>query len=123
MTTTPETQRDELEWALAAAYGGHPYAGTTRDHMAAKSLWSKGYRKPRTITTVEELDALPVGSILRLIGEDMPDDSAIKVRHELYDESIEHCWEISGSTENFTNAQMLDDAPDTVITVLWEPGV
>lgn len=30
----------------------------------AELLYASGYRKPRTITTVEELDALPVGSVV-----------------------------------------------------------
>jgi hypothetical protein len=31
---------------------------------AAEVILAAGYRKPRTITTAEELDALPVGSVL-----------------------------------------------------------
>jgi hypothetical protein len=31
---------------------------------AAESATAAGYRKPRTVTTAEELDALPVGSVL-----------------------------------------------------------
>jgi hypothetical protein len=30
----------------------------------ADAILAAGYRKPRTITTVEELDALPVGSVI-----------------------------------------------------------
>jgi hypothetical protein len=32
---------------------------------AANSILAAGYRKPRTVTTVEELDALPVWSVVR----------------------------------------------------------
>ncbi|AYN58875.1 hypothetical protein PP634_gp49 [Arthrobacter phage Richie] len=31
---------------------------------AADAILAAGYRKPRTITTAEELDALPIGSVL-----------------------------------------------------------
>lgn len=31
---------------------------------AADAILAAGYRKPRTITTVEELDALPAGSVI-----------------------------------------------------------
>jgi hypothetical protein len=48
--------REELE-AIVARRGGHVKA-TASDILAA------GYRKPRTITTAEELDALPVGSVI-----------------------------------------------------------
>ena len=44
---------------------GHlrPYA-----HGIADGLIAKGYSKPRTITTVEELDALPRGSVVACIS-------------------------------------------------------
>lgn len=32
---------------------------------AANAILAAGYRKPRTITTAEELDALPVGSVVK----------------------------------------------------------
>ena len=31
---------------------------------AAEAILAAGYRKPRTVTTVEELDALPLGSVI-----------------------------------------------------------
>jgi hypothetical protein len=32
---------------------------------AAEAVLKAGYRKPRTITTVEELNALPIGTVVR----------------------------------------------------------
>lgn len=39
-----------------------------REEALAIKLLTAGYRKPRTITTVEELDALPVGSVVLYNG-------------------------------------------------------
>lgn len=50
-------ERDELADVLEATDG--------LDYAAVADLILKsGYRKPRTITTVEEIDALPVGSVV-----------------------------------------------------------
>lgn len=38
--------------------------GDTYAHNIATRLLAAGYSKPRTISTVEELDALPVGSVI-----------------------------------------------------------
>lgn len=38
----------------------HPYA-----HNIADGLIAKGYTKPRTITTVEDLETLPAGTVIR----------------------------------------------------------
>lgn len=52
-----DTASDELAGILRRRIGG-PVGETVADILAA------GYRKPRTITTVEELDALRVGSVV-----------------------------------------------------------
>lgn len=59
-----DEERDELAVHLAAAYGDLEVR--TPDIRAAESILAAGYSKPRTITitTVEELDALPVGSVV-----------------------------------------------------------
>lgn len=70
MTTTNEgTQRDELADEIA----GHPIGsgyeaasvGMDEAREIAETILAAGYRKPRTITTVEGLDALPAGSVIR----------------------------------------------------------
>ncbi|WP_341394047.1 hypothetical protein [Arthrobacter sp. G119Y2] len=43
----------------------------------AEALIAKGYRKPRTITTVEELDALPRGSVIRDGDEELMEKTDI----------------------------------------------
>lgn len=64
MTTNAE--RDELTAVIESGYGNDetdcPY-----DHAGeiADAILAAGYRKPRTITTVEELDALPAWSVVR----------------------------------------------------------
>ena len=53
MSTEPNTQRDELARLISSRH----------TMGAVDAILAAGYRKPRTITTVEELDALPVGSV------------------------------------------------------------
>ena len=62
--------RDELAQTIADAADGFRNLSpgrtpTTQDLTAADAILAAGYRKPRTITAVEDLDALSVGSILR----------------------------------------------------------
>lgn len=65
MTTTNNAQRDDLAELIldVGEYipGSHAddYISPTR---AADAILAAGYCKPRTITAVEELDALPEGS-------------------------------------------------------------
>lgn len=56
-------QRDELARDIAAALGGGN-ASVRAITNVAEALIAAGYRKPRTITTHEELDALPEGSVI-----------------------------------------------------------
>lgn len=73
MTTTENEQRDEL----ARTINGGLRNGVTVDDFRkqqlgnnsigeyiAEAIRNLGYRKPRTITTVEELDALAEGSVI-----------------------------------------------------------
>jgi len=46
----------------------------TEAEVIAEAILAAGYRKPRTITTAEELEALPEGSVVR----DFMDDVAEK---------------------------------------------
>lgn len=64
MTTTENGQRDELIEDIAASLGGGN-ASVRAITNVAEALITKGYRKPRTITTVEGLAALPLGSVIR----------------------------------------------------------
>lgn len=80
MTTTENGQRDELARDIFFADNAHApkdriqedwealgrstQAGATYAYAIADGLIAKGYRKPRIITTVEELDALPIHSVI-----------------------------------------------------------
>jgi hypothetical protein len=73
------SERDELAKLLfvtdndAAPEPEHEWEMTTRHNPAyaeyafamADAILAAGYRKPRTVATAEELDALPNGSIIR----------------------------------------------------------
>lgn len=78
MSTQPSTPEDldraerfglarvisqETGWEWDAA-NGVP-AGLSISHDLALAILTAGYRKPRMIATVEELDALPPGSVVR----------------------------------------------------------
>ena len=59
------TEREELARIIEDTYEidiDSPEAGT--ELACADAILAAGYRKPRTITTVEQLDALPPGSVL-----------------------------------------------------------
>jgi len=57
--TTAPTERDELTLTLVSL----PWRSHPADVVAGKIL-AAGYRKPRRITTRDELDSLPVDSVV-----------------------------------------------------------
>jgi hypothetical protein len=59
--------RDELAKVIVAAYGEDAEAECPceQDLDVAGAILAAGYRKPRTITTAEELDALPNMTVVR----------------------------------------------------------
>lgn len=83
--------------------------GPTLDAIA-DLLYEHGVRPPaRTVTTVEELDALPVGSVVRseVAGSATTAERAA------------NWWAITGSRVDHTSASLLADGEPW--TVLWEP--
>jgi|GEM_PF-5122638 len=62
------TERDELAEVLGEALEKCPGIDTSwhQDCAMAEHILAAGYRKPRTVTTAEELDALPLGSVVIL---------------------------------------------------------
>lgn len=62
------TAREELAQVIAGKldtiFGARDFGPAQQDYKLADALLAEGYRKPRTITTVEELDALPTGSVI-----------------------------------------------------------
>ena len=62
--------RDELQKVIFGYFGPTLAINAYRtpeqqDRGLADAIIAAGYRKPRTITTAEELDALPVGSVVK----------------------------------------------------------
>jgi hypothetical protein len=80
---------------------------------AADAILAAGYRKPRTITTAEELDALPVGSIVAMIGSE-PDSPAVACR-------AVRGWQFLGDDpeRRYLSSSLMPSAEP--ITVLFEP--
>ena len=60
--------RDELAAVIGSKldrlFGSREFGPAKQDFDLADELISAGYSKPRTITTAEELDALPSGSVV-----------------------------------------------------------
>ena len=56
------TERDELAEIVYDAWRHEEPRDTAE--IAADAILAAGYRKPRQVTTVEELDALPVDSVV-----------------------------------------------------------
>ncbi|GLU58597.1 hypothetical protein [Paenarthrobacter ureafaciens] len=56
------TERDELADLIKSEAHVDWFSGTPED--LAKTIRAAGYRKPRTVTTVEELDTLPFKSVV-----------------------------------------------------------
>ena len=65
-TMSPEraerAERDDLATVIETAYDLNP--GMASFELLADAILVAGYRKPRQVTTVEELDALPVDSVV-----------------------------------------------------------
>ncbi|MDV6274069.1 hypothetical protein R3Q06_11215 [Rhodococcus erythropolis] len=52
---------------------------TRECHLAAAALQNAGWSKPRTVNSIEELDALPIGSVLARNLDD-PEDIDVYVK-------------------------------------------
>lgn len=61
--------RDELAGVVSASldsiFGTRDFGPATQDYKLADALIAAGWVKHRTITTTDEVDALPDGSIIR----------------------------------------------------------
>ncbi|WP_341394046.1 hypothetical protein [Arthrobacter sp. G119Y2] len=102
-------QCNEMVRDLAAAYGDLGTA-TSADVEAAAALLAAGYRKPRTITTVEELDTLPVEAVVRShVG-------VVWEKGEFPDEPEFPFWTTPGTNHEYPASHISLPA-----TVLWEP--
>jgi hypothetical protein len=57
------TERDELALTLRQEFSG--WMGPAVSYDVADVILAAGYRKPRTITTVDGLEDLPKGAVIR----------------------------------------------------------
>lgn len=71
----------------------------------ADAILSAGYRKSRVVTTVEELEALPDGAVIRLSNSRVAGKFAI---------TNYHYWEIFGVTGDFLSGDFGKHIPVTV---------
>jgi hypothetical protein len=117
MTTT---ERDELALILVntqrSRYGLPPRE--TTEHCS-ESCWAEtdailaaGYRKPRTVTAVEELDALPVGAVIRTAAHP-GNEPRIAVKDGFWKTESE--WFVADGSEWCLDSSELDDLPATVL--------
>ena len=63
--------RDDLARIVNIGWGsdGEYEALDSTDYAIADAVLAAGYSKPRIVTTVDELEALPVGSVVRGVDE------------------------------------------------------
>jgi len=106
------SERDELAEAIEQAdiNAGMGEGGAVHWESMAGQILAAGYRKPRTVTTVEELDALPVESVVR------SDMGNVYVKDYDLDNPEDSWWAIVGSSMQYKNNRILTPA-----TVLHEP--
>ena len=83
------------------------------EEAQADAILAAGYSKPRTISTVEELDALPVGSVIRTSGIDFHTMPRVAVKTGFWLKESE--WEVADSNEWIADSSELDDLPATVL--------
>ncbi|MDF3308745.1 hypothetical protein P3H15_27380 [Rhodococcus sp. T2V] len=81
------------------------YSGDDRDEHLADAILATGYRKPRTVTTIEELDALPLLTVIR------DSDGSVHERLE---------WDY-GPALQWTSDGAEDMHPKLPATVLYTP--
>jgi len=94
-TTTP-TERDELTQIIDDRWHGYGY----NPQGAAEAILAAGYRKPRTVTTVEELDALAEHAVI------LSDEGGV-FEHE------HGWWRVTGSRDPMASSELA--LPATVL--------
>jgi len=70
------------------------------------AVLASGYRKPRVVTTIAELDALPAGAMIL----DSDPDCCVKNDRERW-------YSLAGSEESYSSAHIVDSLPATVLYV------
>lgn len=80
--------------------------------LIARAVLEAGYRKPRTITTEAELDALPEGSVIRTSGAD---EWLPRVAVKTLSMTTTSYWSVADTDEWELTSDELDDLPATVL--------
>jgi len=57
-------ERDELAGIVRGKTCCSGLCAESQSEQTADAILAAGYRKPRTISTIEELDALPIGAVV-----------------------------------------------------------
>lgn len=96
----------ELELPITVIH--EPEEGATLD---------ASHSNPRIITTAEELDALPAGSVVRTSGVEDQSEPRVAVKAGFWMNESE--WEVADTEYFCLDSGELDDLP---ATVLWEPS-
>lgn len=81
----------------------------------AAGVIASGYRKPRTITTVAELDALPVGAVIRTSGVESECEPRVARKDGFWTNESE--WLVADHTDWCISSDVLHDLPATVLHV------
>ena len=104
MTTSPDTQRDELAQIIKREQARAVSRQRPSDayDAPADAIFAAGYRKPRTTETMEEVDALREGSVVL--------DGDVCVRR------ADGYWKVLGLDGVYTSRDI-----NLPATVLWEP--
>jgi hypothetical protein len=80
---------------------------------AVERILAAGYTKPRAVTTVAELDALPNGSVIRTAGVEDECDPRVAVKSGFWHGESE--WFAADDSEWCLSSDELDDLPATVL--------
>jgi len=97
-----DSEDPDHEWEMTTR---HDPDFTKYAFALADAILAAGYRKPRTITTREELDALPSGTAI------LDSDGNTNVLHD-------NGWVLPGSGGGYTSWAVAQALP---VTVLYEP--
>lgn len=102
--------RNELARIVSEALGNVTGIYDTtddEDREIADAILAAGYRKPQQVTTVQELDALPVGSVVRT------DRAGVYEKGCFPDEPDFPYWLVTGMSREF--ASLVLSLPATVL--------
>lgn len=111
MTTTENEQRGHLALIIEREQTRAKFRKRPTDAFTAPAdaIYAAGYRKPRTVTTVEELDALAEGSVV--MGFDMDREQLVSAKQygEWRQAGTDDGWQANGLIENYGELTVLHE--------------